>query len=61
MSNKFKILSNTAKISKADDLFFAIFKGGLLLRKENDELKIPSFDEITKLNIKHENEFFLDN
>ena len=59
MSNKFKILSNTAKISEADDLYFAIFKGGLLVRKENDELSIPIFDEIRKLNIKYENEFFL--
>lgn len=59
MSNKFKILSNIAKTSKADDLYFVIFKSGLLLKKESDELKIPIFDEINKLNIKHENEFFL--
>lgn len=59
MSNKFRILSNTAKTSKADDLYFTIFKGCLLLRKENDELKIPSSNEIKKLNIKYENEFFL--
>lgn len=59
MSNKFKILSNIGKTSKANDLYFVIFKGGLLLRKESDELKIPILDEIRKLNIKHENEFFL--
>jgi NAD+ diphosphatase len=59
MSNKFKILSNIGKTSKGDDLYFVIFKGELLLRKESDELKIPIFDEIRKLNIKHENGFFL--
>ena len=59
MSNKFKIISNIAKTSKDDDLYFTIFKGGLLLRKENDELSIPIFDDIRKLNIKYENEFFL--
>jgi NAD+ diphosphatase len=59
MSNKFKILSNITKASKADDLYFVIFKGGLLLRKESDKLCIPIFDEIRKLNIKYENQFFL--
>jgi NAD+ diphosphatase len=59
MSNKFKILSNTNKKREDDDLYFSFFKGGLLVRKEDDELKIPLFDEVVKLNIQYENEFFL--
>ena len=59
MSNKFEILSNTNKKREADDLYFSFFKEGLLVRKEDGELKIPLFDEVIKLNIQYENEFFL--
>lgn len=41
------------------DLLFTIFKGGLLVKKTEDTLNIPFYDEISKLNIKFETEFFI--
>ncbi len=59
MSNNFKITSNTLKRSKSNDLYFTFFKGDLLVKKKDDSLNVPALDEIRKLNIQYENEFFL--
>ena len=59
MNNKFKIVSNAYKKSKASDLYFTFFNGNILVNKEGNTIKIPNLDEIKKLNIKYENEFFL--
>lgn len=59
MRNKFKILFDVSRKAKANDLYFAIFQGSLLVKKEEDTLRIPSLDDISKLKVKYENEFFL--
>lgn len=59
MSNDFKILSNTFKESKSHDLYFTFFKGSLLVKKEENTLVIPIFNEIKELELQFENEFFL--
>ena len=59
MNNKFKIVSNTSKKSKAGDLYFTFFNGSILAKKEGNTINIPNLDEIKELNIQYENEFFL--
>lgn len=59
MSSNFKILSNTSKKSRSNDLYFTLFKGNLLVKKEENTLSIPTLSEVIKLNIQYENEFFL--
>lgn len=59
MSNKFKILSNTYKKSEYNDLIFTIYNGKLLVKKEESTLNIPCINEIKKLNVQYENEFFI--
>lgn len=58
MSN-FKILPGVFKESRNCDLCFAFLKGSLLVKRSVDELQIPAFGEIKKLNMNYENEFFL--
>ncbi|KOF57134.1 MULTISPECIES: NAD(+) diphosphatase [Clostridium] len=58
MSN-FKILPGVLKKSSSCDLGFVFFKGSLLVKKLEGDLYIPTFDEIKKLNINYESEFFL--
>lgn len=57
--SSFKILPGVLKESVGCDLCFAFLKGSLLVRKIADELKIVTFDEIKKLNMNYESEFFL--
>lgn len=59
MSNKFKILFDRLREAKENDLFFIIYKGSLLVKKEEDNLTIPLYYEINKLNIKFQNKFFI--
>lgn len=59
MSNRFIILSDMSKKGNKSDLLFAIFKGELLVKKTENTLNIPSYEEISKLNIKFETEFFI--
>ena len=59
MSNNFKILSNTFKESKSNDLYFTFFKGSILIKKEKNTSNIPVYDEIKKLNIHYGDEFLL--
>jgi NAD+ diphosphatase len=59
MKNKFKIVSDTSKKSKTSDLYFTFFNGSLLVNKEENTIRIPNLEEIKKLNIQYENEFFL--
>lgn len=59
MSNSFKILSDMTKKAKKNDLLFTILNGELLVKKIKNDLNIPSYDEISKLNIKPEAEFFI--
>lgn len=58
MSN-FKILPGVFKESRNCDLCFAFLKGSLLVKESLDDLHIPAFDEIRKLKINYESEFFL--
>lgn len=58
MSN-FKILPGVFKESSNCDLCFAFLKGNLLIKRRVDDLQIPVFDEVKKLNMNYENEFFL--
>ncbi|SMC26385.1 NAD+ diphosphatase [Clostridium acidisoli DSM 12555] len=59
MKNDFKILTDTFRKSKSDDLYFTFFKGSLLVKRTKGALSIPVFDEVRKLKVKYENEFFL--
>lgn len=59
MSNKFRILFDESRKSTCNDLYFTIFKGCILVKRKENTLSIPVFDEIKKLNVKYENEFFL--
>lgn len=58
MSN-FKILPGVFKESVECDLFFAFLDGSLLVKRSVDDLKIPNLNEIKKLNVNYQNEFFL--
>lgn len=57
--SSFKILPGVFRKSSAYDLCFALLKGSLLVKKITDDLQIPTFDEIKKLNMNYEGEFFL--
>ena len=59
MSNNFKILSSAFKESKSNDLYFTFFRGSILIKKDENTLNIPGFDEIKKLNIQYGDEFIL--
>ncbi|EKQ53054.1 MULTISPECIES: NAD(+) diphosphatase [unclassified Clostridium] len=59
MGSKFKILSATSRERKSDDYYFTILDGRLLVKSDEGRLSIPIFEEIRKLNIQYENEFFL--
>lgn len=59
MNNKFKILSSVFKESKSHDLYFTLFKGSILMKNEENNLNVPSLDEIRKLNIEYIDEFLL--
>lgn len=57
--SSFKILPGVLKKSSSCDLCFAFLKGSLLVKNVEDNLYIPTFDEIKELNINYESEFFL--
>jgi NAD+ diphosphatase len=59
MSNDFKILFNASTKKKDNDLYFTIIKGNILVNKEKDTINIPTRENIKKLNIQYESEFFL--
>ncbi|MFL0250999.1 NAD(+) diphosphatase [Clostridium neuense] len=57
--SKFKILPGVFRKSGSGDLCFVFYKGGILAKKVGEDLHIPSFDDIKRLNIEYEGEFFL--
>lgn len=57
--SKFEILNDVFRKSDVCDLCFVFFKGSLLLRKFEDNLYVPNFDEIKDLNITYKNKFFI--
>ncbi|OOM16048.1 NAD(+) diphosphatase [Clostridium saccharobutylicum] len=59
MGDNFKIISNIFRKGNLNDLCFMFFKGNLLIKKKDDNITIPIFDDIKKLNIKYENDFFI--
>lgn len=59
MNNKFKILSNTFKNIKSDDLCCVFSNGKLLVKKGENTFIIPDFNDIKFLNIEYETKFFL--
>lgn len=59
MRNKFKIVSNVSRKSKSNDLYFVFSNGNILVKKTEDFVNIPVSNEIKKLNIQCEKEFFL--
>ncbi len=59
MSNRFEILSDMIKEPTDKDLYFTMFKGNLLVKREENNLIIPNYEEINKLNIKFKSSFFI--
>lgn len=59
MSSKFEILSDISIKGEINDLYFTLINGSLLVKKEENALKIPILDEIKKLDVAHEDEFFI--
>ncbi|URZ14484.1 NAD(+) diphosphatase [Clostridium felsineum] len=57
--SKFKIISDVNRIMKSNDLCFAFFKGSILVRRENNNTYIPTFEEIESFKIKCDREVFL--
>lgn len=57
--SSFKILPSILKKSSNCDLCFVFFKGSLLVKRNTEDLQIPIFNEVKKLNIEYESEFFL--
>jgi len=61
MNNNFKIVSDTSKKIKSNDLCCVFSNGKLLVKKEGNTLLIPTFENIKLLNIEYETQFFLGN
>lgn len=59
MGDNFKIIFNIFRKGNFNDLCFMFFKGNLLIKKKDDNIIILIFDDIKKLNIKYENDFFI--
>lgn len=59
MNAKFRIVSDMTKEPTDKDLYFIMFKGNILVKREGENLIIPNYGEINKLNIKNKEDFFI--
>lgn len=59
MNNNFRILPNTFKKSKPNDLCCMFLNGNLLVKNEKGTLILPTFNDIKSLNIEYNTKFFL--
>ncbi|GKU25747.1 NAD(+) diphosphatase [Clostridium folliculivorans] len=59
MEQYFKILSDVTKKIIDDDFVFVFYNGNILVKIEQNSIKIPLLKEIKPINIKYEDQFFI--
>ncbi|GFZ31934.1 NADH pyrophosphatase [Clostridium zeae] len=59
MEQYFKIVSDVTKKSTENDFMFAFFNGNILVKIEENSIKIPLLKELKQLNIKYDEQFFI--